>query len=389
MIFTWLHIITILCGSDWGFFGHRLINRVAVYTVPTEMIGWYKPNIDYLSDHAVDPDKRRYASKHEAVRHYIDLDQWGELPFDHVPRKWDQVLALNVELFTIANNDTTFLLHAYPYSQWQDSLPDHSSRIELVRKFYLKQYYEDNATIPYDSVVLLFPEIKGNPNSTIYIADAFSEHGIVPYHLQSMLHRLTAAFKANDLNKVLRTSAEFGHYIADASVPLHTTSNYNGQLTNQLGIHAFWESRIPELFALEEFDMIVGPATYIHDPEEYFWDIVLGSHKEVSRVLGLEKELSETFPSDQQFCFDTRLDKTARTQCQAYAKAYDQAMDNMVEDRFRVAVKAVGDVWYTAWVDAGQPIAPGQKVLTQIEKEDEELDRASQSGRSIGREHGN
>jgi hypothetical protein len=37
-----------------------------------------------------------------------------------------------------------------------------------------------------------------------------------------------------------------GHYIGDAHVPLHTTSNYNGQKTNQHGIHGLWESRIPE-----------------------------------------------------------------------------------------------------------------------------------------------
>ena len=86
----------------------------------------------------------------------------------------------------------------------------------------------------------------------------------------------------------MRLSAEIGHYIGDACVPLHTTSNYNGQLTNQVGIHAFWESRIPELFALEDFDMVVGTATYIEDPQTYFWDLVLDSHKEVARVLGLE-----------------------------------------------------------------------------------------------------
>ena len=104
----------VLTGSEWGFFGHRLINRVAVYTVPTEMMGWYKPYIDYLSDHAVDPDKRRYATKHEAVRHYIDLDHWGDKTFDHVPRYWDKVLALNMEVYTLEGNDTLFFFESYP-----------------------------------------------------------------------------------------------------------------------------------------------------------------------------------------------------------------------------------------------------------------------------------
>ena len=71
--------------TEWGFFGHRRINRMATFTLPPEMMVLYRPNIDYLTEHAVDPDKRRYATKHEAVRHYIDIDHWGEYPFDDIP----------------------------------------------------------------------------------------------------------------------------------------------------------------------------------------------------------------------------------------------------------------------------------------------------------------
>lgn len=45
-----------------------------------------------------------------------------------------------------------------------------------------------------------------------------------------------------------KASADIGHYIADANVPLHTSENYNGQLTGQEGFHGFWETRLPELF---------------------------------------------------------------------------------------------------------------------------------------------
>jgi len=352
MIQAWLYLVVVLSGSDWGFFGHRLINRVAVYTLPTEMIGWYKPFIDYLSDHAVDPDKRRYANKHEAIRHYIDLDHWGEMPYDHVPRYWDKALALNMEAYFFAQDDTIFLLRAIPHEEWSDSVSDYASRVQLVRNHYLRQYYEDMASLPCDGLQLIFPEIKCKGNETVYLQDVLSEHGIVPYHLQAMQRRLTNAFKNDNLESMLRISAEIGHYIADACVPLRTTSNYNGQLTNQVGIHAFWESRIPELFAIDEFDMVVGSATYIENPATYFWGLVLDSHKEVERVLSLEKELSLTYPTDQQYCFEDRLNQNIKTQCADYAKAYHLAMDKMVEDRFRIAVKAVGDAWYTAWVDA-------------------------------------
>lgn len=388
MIHSVLLMILIVCDQEWGFFGHRLINRVAVYTVPTEMSGWYKPYIDYISDHAVDPDKRRYATKHEAVRHYIDLDQWGAMPFDHVPRSWDKALALNLEVFHVAGDDTVYVFKAIPHEYWKDSIQHLGVRLDLVRSYYIPQYYEDEAVIPCDSFAVM-TSTPCDAGSVLHLTDVFSEHGIVPYHLVSMQRRLTNAFRDNDLQQVLRLSAELGHYIGDACVPLHTTSNYNGQLTNQVGIHAFWESRIPELFAINEFDMVVGGAEYIEDPGDYFWRLVLSSHSQVESVLAIEKHLSETFPTDKQFCFEDRLSQNVRTQCPEFALAYHQAMNNMVEDRFRVAVKALGDAWYTAWIDAGQPLPPSTQFKPKDDLADEELNKAVRNGKSYGREHDN
>jgi len=387
MIPLWLIISLLVAKPDWGFFGHTLINRLAVYTLPDDMIGWYKPNIDYISEHAVDPDKRRYANKFEAVRHYIDLDHWGEMPFDHMPRYWDKALALNVEVFALRGVDTVFFVRAIPPTQWMDTIEDFKARMDLVREVYLKKYYSDVPAITSDSLKLYFPNASPQSTDVLLIKDQLTPHGIVPYQLQIMQKRLTSAFKEADYDRIMRISAEMGHYVADACVPLHTTENYNGQLTNQVGIHAFWESRIPELFAIDEFDMVVGTATYIDKPVDYFWDLVLSSHKEVENVLRLEKELSLTYPSDQQFCYEDRNHVNTRTQCSGYARAYHVAMDKMVEDRFRVAIKAVGDAWYTAWVDAGQPDAPVNKALSKRTKEDDDLDNAYNSKKGQGREH--
>jgi len=36
---------------EWGFFGHRKINRMAVFTLPPDMMIFYKKNIEYITDH--------------------------------------------------------------------------------------------------------------------------------------------------------------------------------------------------------------------------------------------------------------------------------------------------------------------------------------------------
>ena len=57
----------------WGFYGHKKINYFAVFLLPPEMMQLYKPNIDFIAEHAVDPDMRRYAIAQEGPRHYIDI----------------------------------------------------------------------------------------------------------------------------------------------------------------------------------------------------------------------------------------------------------------------------------------------------------------------------
>ena len=79
-----------------------------------------------------------------------------------------------------------------------------------------------------------------------------------------------------------------GHYLSDANVPLHTNSNYNGQHSNQYGIHALWESRIPELL-FEDFDLYIGKANYIENIFDHIWKVVKTSHFLSKELLTKEK----------------------------------------------------------------------------------------------------
>ncbi|MBK7607125.1 MAG: hypothetical protein IPI18_07935 [Saprospiraceae bacterium] len=78
---------------------------------------------------------------------------------------------------------------------------------------------------------------------------------------------------------------------------------------------------------------------------------------------------------------------TIRTQCEEYAQAYQQAMSGMVEKRMRQAILAVGSIWYSAWIDAGQPnLAKMSKSETPDKAmEDEDLEKAFRANPMIGR----
>ena len=320
-VLTCLIIVPLLLSNFtsycWGFYGHQKINYFAVFLLPPEMMVLYKPNINFLVEHSVDPDKRRYAVKEEGPRHYIDLDFYGKYPFPNLPRKYDDAVAKFTE-------------------------------------------------------------------------DTVQSQGIVPWHIQIMLKRLTAAFKEKNYSKIMKNSAEIGHYIADSHVPLHANSNHNGQYTNQKGIHGFWESRVPELLAEKEWDFMIGKAVYIKDPAKYIWERVMESSAASDTVLALEKELTKKFSGDKKFSFENRNGKTIRQYSSAFTIAFDKGLNGMVERRMRLSIQSIASFWYTAWVNAGQPDLKDlakQKFSDADAKEFEELNsKWKGEGKMIGRE---
>jgi len=380
-------------SPDWGFYGHRKINRMAVFTLPPDLIGFYKSHIEYITEHAVDPDKRRYATKHEAVRHYIDVDHWGEYPFDNVPRlKHDAYLQFADFLLIEDGDTTTYLWPCQPDSLDRKSryLPiDCDSSYQFYRELIDPIYYADEQVISQRSLRRFLVDESELKGKDLTFVDNFSGYGILPFHLKDYYATLVGAFAKKDITKILRISAEMGHYIGDAHVPLHTTENYNGQFTDQLGIHAFWESRLPELFADETYDFYVGRAEYVDEVGPYFWDVVLESHTYLAAVLDNEKDLSILYPQDQQYCFETRLERSVRTQCTEYAGAYHKSLDGMVELRMQDAVLSIGSIWYSAWIDAG---SPDLSVLTHeqiIAESRDTLEQKFQNGKLFGRDHTN
>lgn len=186
-----------------------------------------------------------------------------------------------------------------------------------------------------------------------YGEEKLTAYGIVPWHIQRVKSWLTYAMKERDYEKIIKLSADLGHYIADAHVPLHTTENYNGQLTNQKGIHGLWESRLPEIFATE-YDYFTGKAVYLDDPLASTWESVAESFAAKDTVLYLELQLTKQMPQ-QKYSFEQRGATTTKVYSRAFCDAYHKAMGSMVERRMKKAIYLIGCFWYTAWVDAGEP----------------------------------
>ena len=180
------------------------------------------------------------------------------------------------------------------------------------------------------------------------------QHGTLPWHIYQMKHRLTKAFQEKNVVQILKLSADLGHYLADANVPLHTTQNYNGQLAGQVGIHGLWETRLPALF-FNQYGFFVGHAEYIHHPQKYAWQAITQAHNAVDSVLRFEKKLSKIFPAVKKYSFEQKGTSLQKVYSMAYAKAYHTMLKGQVERQMQASIKMIGDFWFTCWVDAGQP----------------------------------
>jgi hypothetical protein len=380
----------------WGFFAHQIINRMAVFILPPEMMVFYKKNILFIAEHATDPDKRRYAVEGEAIKHYMDVDHWGSAPLSRLPLKWEDALAKFIEIRAIGESDSLLIKRDTINYLHTDSLmlANQSIAISTFMRFirrHIKRNFPGNPWIfPSDSInKWLELQIDTDEYPSVECNEAFSQHGISPYNIKIQFDRLTHAFQNKNAKAILRLSADLGHYIADAHVPLHATENYNGQLTGQKGIHAFWESRLPELFAEQQYDYFVGKARYIKDVESFAWNTIIESNRLSRIVLATEASLSKNFREDQQMGYDIRLNRSIKTHTVEYSMAYHQKLDGMVEARMRAAVLALGSLWLTAWIDAGQPEL-GEVATIRWQPGDirelEVMDLQYRTGNPIGRD---
>jgi hypothetical protein len=286
--FTIILFSTSSLVSAWGVWGHQHINRAAVFALPQEMKVFFYNHIDFITEEATIPDVRKYTinDKEEAARHFLDVEAYGEKPFETLARTWKEAQAT------------------------------------------------------YDQKDL-------------------KEYGILPWYIQEIQTKLTQAFKDRNKSVILFLAADLGHYLGDAHMPLHTSLNYDGQLSEQKGIHAFWESQLPELFG-ETYNFKVKQATYIADPVAESLRLIQQTHSLVDTLLNIEKKLQNELPKEKIYAMDSsgnilRNKYKAPFHSYEYARLYHKQLNGMVEKQIRASVEATANFWYTAWVDAGKP----------------------------------
>jgi len=192
-----------------------------------------------------------------------------------------------------------------------------------------------------------------------YDAKFLNDNGILPWYIEDLMVKLTKAFKDKNRAEILFLAADLGHYVGDAHMPLHTSANHDGQLSEQKGIHSLWESRLPELFA-KNYKLNVPKAHYYEDVHKATWDMINDTHSLAQPLLDIDKKLRTATPENEVFKMDAE-GKVLKSKYNTavfsdeYAKKLHKDLNGMVEKQMRKAIEATASFWFTAWVNAGQP----------------------------------
>ncbi|HEX7844845.1 MAG TPA: zinc dependent phospholipase C family protein [Chitinophagaceae bacterium] len=193
----------------------------------------------------------------------------------------------------------------------------------------------------------------------IYTKDSLIKYGYVPYQIIVIKNKLTEAFRSKNRDSILFYAADLGHYIGDANVPLHTSLNYDGQLTNQKGLHSLWESMVPEI-EIEKYDLYnKHKAKYLSNPEQEIWDCIRRAHLLLPDVFGKEIEATKGFTDSTKFRTQVRRGREVKSFTSDFAKAYSKLLGKTINEQLISSANMVADFWYTAWIDAGKPDLSG------------------------------
>ena len=299
-------VIAALCGlvllsmpvsiRAWGMDIHRLLTRRALEGLPPELKPFFAVQRDFVSEHAADPDLWRVMALkgelgEEDPNHYLDLDGLDDPP----PFK-------NVP------------------REW---------------KAFVAKYGLDRA----------------------------NRMGRIPWRAEEIYNRLVTTFE--DIGKATGStyagdnarylSAVLSHYIEDAHVPFHATTNNDGQLTNQRGIHSRFETELVQrnLTTLALSPVAIRPMGAVRD---FMFDTLIESQSLVDAALLADRKAAE----GREFYDD------------GYFAAFRAGAGPIVEKRMSAASSAVASVIVKAWQQAGKPKLPlpvdGPKTPARIRR---------------------
>lgn len=178
--------------------------------------------------------------------------------------------------------------------------PQHYMDWEIFERSLPKSEFEDSFALSRERFDAHYPKIAQSAGRSWWrIRELDGKLAAVTKELlvtgQSRVKRQDAQLRWLTLAGVI------GHYVGDLAQPLHTTENYDGEMTGQKGVHATFETRAvdAQTFVLEEEVFAAARKAWPGYHASHATDSVLvllraltaDSHKLIGDVLAIDKKV--------------------------------------------------------------------------------------------------
>jgi alkylated DNA nucleotide flippase Atl1 len=268
----------------WGFDVHRFITRRALESLPPEIKPFYDVQRDFIVEHSVDPDLWRVAELRSA-RGPEDPNHFLDIDGLDEPRPFTNVPR-----------------------EWDA---------------YVARYGEERA----------------------------NRMGRLPWRVEDIYKLLVARFRdvakgtpAYAADNARYLTAVLAHYIEDAHVPFHAVLNYDGQSTNQRGIHSRFENELimRNLKTLKLTPVKIEPFS---DVREFVFARLVEGEALVGGILDADRKAA----AGREFYDDV------------FYAAFLTGARATAERRVSDAASGVASTIVSAWIEAGRPVLPATR----------------------------
>ena len=274
--------------SAWGMDVHRFITKRAIEGLPADVKPFFMARLDLLVEHSVDPDLWRV----------VDLSG------------------------ALGNEDPNHFLDFDGFGE-----PAPFSGVPRDWKAVVQKYGAEMA----------------------------NKNGRLPWRTEEVFNKLVATFADMAKNpagfagdNARYQAAVLAHYIEDAHVPFHAVINYDGQATNQRGIHSRFETELVlrNKASLKLTPVVIAP---IADIKTFIFDTLIDDQPHVAAVLAADRAAAE----GKELYDDAYFADFAKHGALAIA-----------EKQISLAASSVASVWIAAWEKAGKPKLPDDSART-------------------------
>lgn len=226
-------------------------------------------------------------------------------------------------------------------NQWSEFIGDHASDADFRKKSDKPEFVKHFIDIDNYNDFIKNHRIEENFEAACakYGKDFVIKNGTLPWATDSTYQALVENFRMKNWNQTALTIADLGHYVADGFMPFHTTANYNGQITDQTGIHSRYEEVMIDPY-IDDISLKETPDKKVDQVLSFVFDYLYANNIKIELILQADRDA---------------LMMSGGQYDESYYRFFWEKTKLLTIKQLRKATKTLATLIYTAWIEAGKP----------------------------------